>query len=192
VPLPEGQHLDLLLEAIAVEGRGHRALLDGDATAGAEEMRAASELYRRSWEVASPTAFGRLVGMLKAAVIAGDAGAAAAYARGQLPDPVETPTASYALAIAALVQSDDETARTAAAGMLGASEQFARAAAAIDALAARDPERYGPAVAAIVADFEGREDHLTGVPIADTALMLECLARERGMASRQRSALLPG
>jgi hypothetical protein len=42
-----------------------------------------------------------------------------------------------------------------------------------------------------VADFEGREQHLTGVPIADTVLMLERFANARGMASRPVSALLP-
>jgi hypothetical protein len=44
-------------------------------------------------------------------------------------------------------------------------------------------------VDAIVADFEGRDEHLTGVPIADTALMLERLAG--GLASRPASPLLP-
>ena len=66
-----------------------------------------------------------------------------------------------------------------------------RAAAAIDALAAGDTAAYGDAVAAIVADFEGRDEHLTGVAIADTALMLERLAEARGMASRPSSPLLP-
>jgi hypothetical protein len=46
-------------------------------------------------------------------------------------------------------------------------------------------------VAAIVADFEGRDEHLTGVPIADTALMLERLAGARGLAAHPASALLP-
>jgi hypothetical protein len=44
---------------------------------------------------------------------------------------------------------------------------------------------------AIVEDFEGREAHLTGVPIADTALMLERLAERRGLAAHPESLLLP-
>lgn len=181
----------MLREAIAVEGRGHRALLEGDPSGGAEAMRQASRLYRESWELASPTSFGRLIGMLKAAVIAGDASAAAAYARTQLPDPVESPAASYALAIVALIEGDDSAASAASAGMRSGSEPFIRAADAIDGLADRAADRYAVAVSAIVADFEGREEHLTGVPIADTAIMLECLAQERGVACRPLSPLIP-
>jgi hypothetical protein len=189
MPLAEGPHLDLLLEAIAVEGRAHQALLAGDPAA--DSFLEASGLYRQSWELASPTSFGRLIGMLKAAIIAGDGGAAAAYARTQLPDPVESAPASYALAIAALVEGDDATARAACAGMRGGSPPFVRTAEAIDALVEHDAERYAAAVGEIVADFEGREDHLTGVSIADTAIMLERLAEARGMAARPVSPLLP-
>jgi len=191
MPLPDGPHLDLLLAAIAVEGRGHTALLAGEETSAADAMVEAAELYRQSWELASPTAYGRLIGMLKAAVIAGDATTAAAYAKTQLRDPVETPSASYALAIAALVEGDDATALAASSGMRSASPAFLRAAEAIDGLAGGDGDRYAAAVLAIVADFEGREEHLTGVPIADTAIMLERLAQARGLACRPVSPLLP-
>ncbi|HWT26182.1 MAG TPA: hypothetical protein VN213_21925, partial [Solirubrobacteraceae bacterium] len=61
----------LLEDAVAQEARGQRALLAGTPGAAAE-LRAAAELYRRSWEAAPPRSFGRLVGMLKAAVLAGD------------------------------------------------------------------------------------------------------------------------
>ena len=54
-----------------------------------------------------------------------------------------------------------------------------------------DTAAYRAAVDAIVADFAARSEHLTGVPIADTALMLERLAAERGMAAGVRSPLLP-
>jgi hypothetical protein len=189
--LPDGPHLDLLREAIAVEGGGQLALLSGDQAAGVDALRESSRLYRESWELASPTSYGRLIGMLKAAVIAGDASYAAAYARTQLPDTVETPPASYALAIAALVERDDATARSASTGMRSGSPAFINAADAIDGLTNRDADLYAAAVRAIVADFERRETHLTNVAIADTALMLERLAEARGMACRPVSPLLP-
>ena len=66
-----------------------------------------------------------------------------------------------------------------------------RARRAIAALAARDGAAYAEALDAIVADFAGRDAHLTGVPIADTAVMLESLAAARGMAARPASPLLP-
>jgi hypothetical protein len=191
VPLAEGPHLDRLREAIAAEAVGQRALLAGDLTAGDEQLRRAAHLYRESWELAPPGSYGRLIGMLKAAVIAGEASAAAAYARTQLPNPPETPPAAYALAIAALVAHDDGVAASASAIMRNGSPAFLRAADAIDGLVAGDAARYAAALGSIVADFEAREEHLTGVAIADTALMLERLAEVRGIASRPASQLLP-
>ena len=40
-------------------------------------------------------------------------------------------------------------------------------------------------------DFEERAEHLTGVAIADTALMLEVLGRRRGMVVAVESPVLP-
>ena len=42
-----------------------------------------------------------------------------------------------------------------------------------------------------MADFEARDQHLSGVAVADTALVLERLAEPRGMAARPQSALVP-
>jgi hypothetical protein len=130
--------------------------------------------------------------MIKAAVLAGGGAKEAAYVRDALGDEPETPVAAYALALAALVDGDDELARRAATVMREGSEPLGRAAAAADALPEGDRERYAAAIRAIVADFEAREAHVTGVPIADTALVLERLAARRGVASGVTSPLLPG
>jgi hypothetical protein len=129
--------------------------------------------------------------MLKAAVLAGDAADAAQYARAALADSGDSPSSWYALAVAALVGDDDDLARRAAAEMGSGSDPFGRTGRAIAALAERDADEYAAALAEIVADFEERGEHLTGVPIADTALMLERLAAARGMAVRPHSPLLP-
>jgi hypothetical protein len=193
--MPAGEHRDAMVEAIALEGTAHRALLAGDATAAGDQLRRAAERYRTSWELAPPRSFGRLTGMLKALVIAGDETAArdaAAYVREQVSEDDASPPAWYALGIAALVDGDDALARRAAEGMRAAGvEPFLRTADALDALARDDGAAYAAALAAIVADFEARDEHLTGVPIADTALMLERLAERRGLAAHPRSALLP-
>jgi hypothetical protein len=186
------RHQQILEEAIAVEGEGQRALLAGDDATGRARMADAAELYRTSWQEAPPRAFGRLVGMLKAAVIAGDAGAAAIYTREELGDEADSPASWYAIAVAALVEGDDELAERAAGGMEDGSPAFGRTARAIRALARHDADEYASAVEEIIADFAARDAHLTGVPIADTALMLERLAEARGMAARPRSPLLPG
>jgi hypothetical protein len=191
--VPPRKHQELLTGAIEHEGQAHRQLLEGDRDAARGEFATAADLYRQSWEVAHTRAFGRLVGMLKASVLAGGDGfAEASYARAALAaaDP-GSETANYARAIAALIAGDDEDARAWAARLEGAPEAFARAGAAIAALAAHDEARYTVAVVAIVRDFEQRAQHLTGVAIADTALMLEMLAARRGMAVAIESPVLP-
>jgi len=185
-----GPHAEEMQAAIGIDGDGLRRLLDGDAAGGAARLREAAERYRASWELAPPRSYGRLIGMLKAAVIAEDASEAAAYAREQVGD-ADSPPSHYVLAMAALVTGDDQSARAAAGGMRAGSPAFGRAADAIEALADADPGRYAIAVREIVTDFEGRDEHLTGVPIADTALMLERLAESRGLAAHPASALLP-
>lgn len=187
--LPDGPAKERLLAAIDVEARGHRALLDGDARVATLALDEAAALYRQSWELAGPGAFGRLVGHLKAAVLAGtDAIAAARYVRGEIPDAGASPVATYALAVAALVLGLEAIDT---APMHERGEAFARTATALDALARGDAAAYADALRAIVADFEGRDAHLTGVPIADTALLLERLAAPRGLAAGVTSPLLP-
>src|ERR671935_2422467 len=169
-------HEALLREAIRFEGDGQRALLAGDQDTARTLLREAAEAYRASWEAAPPRAFGRLIGMLKAAVIAGGGVAEAHYARERLGEAGDSPPSWYALAIAALLLGDDDAAARAAEGMREGSAAFGRTADAIAALAEGDDAAYAAAVRAIVEDFETRDAHLTGVPIADTALMLEELA----------------
>jgi hypothetical protein len=185
-----GPHVEEMEAAIRADGEGLRALLDGDGETARERLDEAVARYRASWELAPPRSFGRLVGMLKAAIIAGEAAEAAAYAREQVGE-ADSPPSCYVLAMAALVEGDDAAALEAATGMRAGSAAFGRAAGAIEALALGDAARYAAAVRAVVEDFEGREEHLTGVPVADTALMLERLAEPRGLAAHPHSALLP-
>ena len=174
-------------EGIAADGDAHRALLAGD-DAGAPLRRAAAA-YRRSWEAAPPGSYGRLVGYAKASILAGDD--PLAYGREQLGADDRSPPACWARALAYLADGNDARAARAAEGMHAGSEAFGRAADAIATLAAGEREAYATAVQAIVDDFEGRDEHLTGVPIADTALVLDRLAERRGMAAHPRSPLMP-
>ncbi len=89
------------------------------------------------------------------------------------------------------MDGDDELAQRASGEMARGGAAFERTAAAIAALGRRDRDGYRRALEAIVADFERRDDHLTGVAIADTAVVLEALARPRGMEVRPRSATMP-
>lgn len=178
--------------AIERDGAAQRALFEGNKEAARAAFAEAAELYRRSWELAPPGSYGRLVGMVKSAVLAGGGKEQAAYALQALGAEAESSAAAaYARALAALITGDDGAARLAAARMRGGSEAFERTADAIDAVAARDREAYANALLAIVRDFEQRSQHLTGVAIADTALMLEQLAARRGIAAGLASPLLP-
>lgn len=178
--------------AIAHEGVAHRAALAGDRAASRAAWQEAVASYRASWECASPTSFGRLVGMLKAAILAGDGAEEAEYVERTLAEAEATsPTAAYAQAIAALVLGDDRRAEAWAAMMSGASPAFGRTATAIVALADADAAGYRAALEEIVADFAARESHLTGVAIADTALMLEALAAPRGLRVGLTGPLMP-
>jgi hypothetical protein len=175
-------------EAIAADGEAHRALLAGEDARGL--LRHAAERYRASWAAAPPRSYGRLVGYAKASILAGDD--PVGFVTEQLGPQDDSPPACWARALAALAAGADEEALRAADGMRAGSQAFGRAADAVAALARRDRAAYTTAIDAIVADFEAREEHLTGVPIADTALVLERIAARRGIASGATSPLLPG
>jgi hypothetical protein len=189
------RHQELLTAAIERDGEGQRALLAGDPQTARAAFLSAAKLYRESWDEAPPGSYGRLVGMLKAMVLSGDeARSAADRVRAGLSDDSTasgSPTASYALALAALIAEDDREAARRAEGMRDGSDAFDRTATAISALARGDRQAYAVALEEIVHDFEQRSAHLTGVAIADTALVLERLAAPRGLATGMRSGVLP-
>jgi len=144
------------------------------------------ESHESGWPYSPPSAASAIRSRTQAA--------AAAWVRDRIADAAlggeygqngacDSPTSCYALAVAALVEGDNALAGRAAEGMREGDLPFQRTADAIAALARGDAEGYRTAVTAIVRDFEGREAHLTGVPIADTALMLERLAEPRGMSA---------
>jgi len=192
--MQDGEHRDLMLTAIAAEGEAHAALLADDADAATAAYARAVEGYRASWALAPPRSYGRLVGLLKAAVLGVCAGPAAQEVRAALdgdPDAAGSPVASYVLAVAALIVGDDDAVGPLADAMQPRGGAFERTATALRALAAGDRDAYAEALAAIEADFAAREEHLTGVAIADTAVMLELIAAERGLAAQLASPLVP-
>jgi hypothetical protein len=192
--MQDGEHRELMIAAIATEGEAHAALLAGDGDSARGGYATAAEQYLASWKLAPPKSYGRLVGLVKAGVLAGQAEAAAAEVRAALdgdPDAAGSPVASYALAVASLILGDDDAVAPLAGVMDPRGGAFERTATALRALAARDGDAYAGALAAIEADFAARDEHLTGVAIADTAIMLELIAAERGMAAGIDSPLVP-
>jgi hypothetical protein len=169
-----------LEQALAVEAAAQAELLAG--VAEPEGFREAAALYWASYQLAPPSSYGRLVGMLKAAVLGGGGAEEAGIVRALLPDGGTSSTSWYAVGIAALIAGDGGVAARAAQEMRAGGDAFGRAADAITAIAVGDDEGAEAAIAAIEADFASREAHLTGVAIADTAVLFTTL--------RQRSSPL--
>lgn len=189
--LPE--HRRLQHAAVRTEGAAQRALFAGECAAARERFAEAVALYRSSYALAPPGATGRLIGMLKAAVLAGrETADAVAWARDRLAEEDGgDPPHAYALALCDLIEEADAAALDHTPSMRPGTPAFGRTADAIEALALRRDGAYAKAVGAIVRDFEQRRHHVTKVPIADTALMLEAFAAPRGLAAHPRSPLLP-
>jgi hypothetical protein len=177
-----GRHLDSALEA---EAAAYRALLDG-ADALPDLIRA-RDAYLASHADTGPASWGRLLGALKMAILAGDGVEEVAGQVLRETADAESPASGYvrALAQVALGQAPDVEL------MLEAGGAFERTGRALAALAGGDDVAYGGSLREILRDFEARDQHLTGVAFADTVAVLERLAEDRGMAVRPSSALLP-
>jgi hypothetical protein len=187
----------LVRAAMAAGGAGLARLMQGRGAEAAGWFARSAERYRESWPDAPPGSWGRLIGALKARVLAGDwegAEADARWALEQDPAGSDSPIGAYAAGLARLILGDDPAAVELGARLSAAGENAfpAPVAQALAGLAGGDPERYGAGCAAVLASFESREDYLEDVPVADTVIVLEALADRRGMATHPQSRLLPG
>ncbi len=173
--LGDGPDVRLLLAALTAEREGQRLLLEGRADRARPYLAAAAETYMASYPLAQPRSWGRLIGAVKAGVLAGEGAPQARRARHHLAGVADTPASCYLGALCAVILGDREEALALAPGMRAGGDAFARAADGIEAIARGDAPGLGAAVRAIQTDFAAREAHLTGVPIADTALMLQMI-----------------
>lgn len=154
----------------------------------------AAERYRQSWLDAPPGSWGRPIGAIKARLIAGDPEGARADARWALDaraEASESPIGRYAATLAHLVRGEDGEAAGLAPTLQGRDDFPQPVADALAALSVRDADGYGAAIRALLADFEGRDEFLEDIPVADTVLALQLLAEPRGLAIELASAMLP-
>jgi hypothetical protein len=194
---PDGRQKQLVRIAMAAGGAGLARLMQGRRGEAAGCFARSAERYRESYEHAPPESWGRLIGAMKSRVLAGDWEGAAEDARwavGLAPEESASPIGRYAAALAALVLQEDEKARTLAAVLQAEPEEtFPRPVAdALAALAGRDTEAYADVLRRVLESFESRAEYLEGIPVADTVLVLEAFAGQRGLAARPASPLLPG
>jgi hypothetical protein len=170
---------------------GLSALMAGDRWEAWRWLRQAAARYRESWDAGgAPDAWGRPIGALKALLIAGEAGRehglpdnslllAARWALDVGTVEAESPIGRYAGVLALLVLGRDDEA-AALGPTLG--DDFPRDVTdALAALVSGDAEAYADAASRIRRSFETRDSHLEDVPVPDTALALDALARRRGL-----------
>jgi len=150
-------------------------------------LRRAAERYRESWAGAPPDSWGRPIAALKSLVLAGDdATAASRWALDARAAEAPSPIGRYAAALAYLVLGDDDAAHTLGETLRGRDDFPQTVAGAVVAIAAADQPVYRAAIDALLVDFEQRTDFLEDVPVADTVLVLQRLAADRGLAIELR------
>lgn len=131
---------------------------------------------------------------MKSRLIADDREGARADARWALQAGAassESPIGRYAATLAHFVRGEDAAAAELAGTLHGREGIPPAVADSLTALAARDGSGYAAAVRALLVDFEGRDDFLEDLPVADTVLAFQKLAEPRGLAIELTSPLLP-
>jgi hypothetical protein len=193
---PDPRQKQLVRAAMAAGGAGLARLMEGRDAEAAGWFARSAERYRESWPDAPAGSWGRLIGALKARILAGDWDGAKADARWALEqDPAtgDSPIGAYAAALASLILARDGKAAE-LADILRAQDDEAfppPVAEALAGLARTEADVYAAGCAAVLASFESREAYLEDVPVADTVIVLEALAERRGIATRPESGLLP-
>jgi tetratricopeptide (TPR) repeat protein len=191
---PEARQRQLVRMANAANGAGLCLLMLGRPEGAREWLGRAAERYRESFEHAPPDSWGRPIGAVKARLLAGDGPGAEEDARWALElgaAEAASPIGRYAAALALLVLGRDEEARTIAETIRERDDFPADVADALATLAAEDRLGYVLAVESVLESFETRGEYLEDVAVADTVLVLQELARGRGLAAELESPLLP-
>ena len=193
---PEPRQKQLVRVAMAATGAGLARLMQGRNAEAAGWFARSAERFRESYVDAPPGSWGRLIGAVKARVLAGDwdgAPADARWALDQRPEEAESPIGRYAATLALLVLARDEEAARLAEGLRAeVDDAFPRPVAdALAGLAAGDSDVYRDAVSRVLVSFEERDAYLEDIPVADTVVVLEALANRRGLTTGLVSPLLP-
>lgn len=188
-PAPE----QLVRVGNAAYGAGLTLLMLGRAGEASDWLGRAALRWRESWEHATPTSWGRPIGIVKASLLAGrdeDAAAYAEWALGLGAAGSDSPIGRYAATLALLVLARWDEAAGLASTLEG---DFPREVAdTLGAIARGDRGSCDEALERVLVSFETRDDYLEDVPVADTVLVLRLLAVRRGLSPATRpSPVLP-
>lgn len=185
----EEQHGELDERGIVRQGNAAYAaalglLMAGD-PAAAEWFRRAAARWRESWDAGEGReSWGRPIGVLKASLLAHDDAAVEEFARWTLELGTVTassPIGRYAAALALLALGRTTDARHVAESLRERDDFPHDVADALATIAGHDVVEYVEAVESVVTSFETREEYLEDAAVADTALVLDLLARRNGI-----------
>jgi hypothetical protein len=171
-------------------------VMAGDRAAAADWFARASDRWRESYADAPAGSWGRPIGSMKARILADDWEGAerdAEWALGEGASGAESPIGRYAACLAFLVLGRWREARVLADGLRTHGGFPTDVADALAFVAAEDVAGYTIAIESVLESFETRTDYLEDVPVADTVLVLQALARRRrDIDVELDSPLLPG
>src|SRR5258707_8155138 len=156
-------------------------LMAGDVDS-AEWFQQAAATWRESWS--GSESWGRPIGALKASLLAHDEVAVqelAPWALSLGTATAESPIGRYAATLALLALERWPEARHVAESLRERDDFPRDVADALAYIAAHDVVGYIEAVESVVDSFETREEYLEEIAVADTALVLQELARRRGI-----------
>jgi hypothetical protein len=171
----------LVRKGNAAYAAGLGLLMAGDPDAP-EWLGHAAATWRGSWQ--GGESWGRPIGAIKASLLAGDEVAAEEHSRWALEAGAESsgsPIGRYAAALALLVLARWADARHVAESLRERDDFPHDVADALAYIAAHDVVGYVEAIESVVESFETRTEYLEDARVADTALVLDALARRRGI-----------
>jgi hypothetical protein len=184
-----------VLRGNAAYGAGLALLMSGRAEEAREWFLRAASAWRESWADATPTSWGRPIGVIKSLLLAGDDQGAAEAAEWALTlgcEGAESPVGRYAAALALLTLDRFADARHSAASIRDRDDFPRDVADALALIAAHDPVGYTAAAESVLESFETRDGYLEDVAVADTVLVLQRLAARPGTAAElPASPVLP-
>jgi hypothetical protein len=174
---------------------GLASLMLGDLDPAATLLRRAAGEYETSWRAAPEGSWGRPIAMLRCRLLAGDLEGAHRDAEAALVAGAALasgPIAGECAALALLVLGRDDDALPVARRIADEGLEPVVVAHALAALASSDEAALRGSRRTVLRSFEERDAFLEDTPVADTVLVLDALARERGMAVEPlASELLP-
>jgi hypothetical protein len=181
----EEQHGELDERSIVRKGNvayaaGLALLMAGERDDAREWLRRAASRWRESFQ--GGDSWGRPIGALKATLIAGDDAAAEEIATWALElgtATAESPIGRYAAALALLTLARWPEARHITESLRERADFPHDVADALAYIAAHDVVGYAEAIESVVESFETRTEYLEDARVADTAIVLDVLARRR-------------